>query len=98
MTITAPTIVLSRYETEKAAAGQAGARAAAVYTFRVPATANKTEIKKTISRTYQVKPRKLRIINVPRKHFIYRGHPAWKSGYKKVLVYLRAGDKIDFKK
>ncbi|MEK7209186.1 MAG: 50S ribosomal protein L23 [Patescibacteria group bacterium] len=88
-----PTVILSRHETEKAAGQQAG-----VYTFRVGPTANKTEIKKEIVKSYQVKPRQLRIINIPRKRFIYRGHPAWKSGYKKVLVYLRAGDKIDFKK
>ena len=86
-------IILGRRETEKAIA----AEARSVYTFRVSAAATKLEIKKAVIKSYQVKPRQLRIVNVPRKRLIYRGHPAWKSGYKKVMVYLKTGDKIDFK-
>jgi len=86
-------IILGRHETEKAIA----AEAQSVYTFRVAPTASKTEIAKAVLKSYQVKPRQLRIVNIPRKKVIYRGHSAWKSGYKKVMVYLKAGDKIDFK-
>lgn len=92
MTTQSP-IILGQHETEKAIAAQT----VSVYTFRVAPTATKLEIKKAVVKTYQVKPRQLRIVNVPRKRLIYRGHPAWKSGYKKVMVYLKAGEKIDFK-
>ncbi|MBI2097920.1 MAG: 50S ribosomal protein L23 [Candidatus Vogelbacteria bacterium] len=81
--------------TEKTQARQNAPRP--VFTFTAPAAANKTEIKKAIGKNYQVKPIKVRVINVPSKRLIYRGRPAKKPGYKKVLVYLSPGEKIDWK-
>ncbi len=81
--------------TEKAQARQNAPRP--VFTFVVPPASNKTEIKKALGKNYQVKPVKVRIINLPSKRLIYRGRPAVKPGFKKVMVYLSPGEKIDLK-
>lgn len=86
-------LILNRHETEKAIE----AETRSIYTFRVAPTATKLAIKQAVMKSYQVTPRQLRIVNIPRKKLIYRGHPMWRSGYKKVMVYLKTGDKIDFK-
>jgi len=86
-------LILNRHETEKAIE----AENRSIYTFRVAPAATKSEIKRAVVKSYQVTPRQLRIVNIPRKKLIYRGHPMWRSGYKKVMVYLKTGEKIDFK-
>ncbi|MEK7585398.1 MAG: 50S ribosomal protein L23 [Patescibacteria group bacterium] len=88
-------IKLTPHQTEKAAAAQSAKTP--VYTFEVPAGANKLNVKEFILRDYKVKATKVRIINVPKKKVLYRGHPAFKPGMKKTLVYLKAGEKIDLK-
>ncbi len=67
-----------------------------VYTFRVNPTANKIIIKKAIKEMYGFEPVKINVINVPLKKRIVRGKIGIKSGYKKALVYLKEGDKIEF--
>jgi len=67
-----------------------------VYTFDVEKNANKTEVKKAIFTLYKVKPVKVNILSVPRKSIFSKGKLGWKSGGKKALVYLKAGDKIEF--
>ena len=67
-----------------------------VYTFRVNPSANKIIIKKAIKEMYGFEPVKIRVINVPLKKRIVRGKIGIKSGYKKALVYLKEGDKIEF--
>jgi len=67
-----------------------------VYTFDVEKSANKTEIKKAIFLLYKIKPQKINILSVPRKSVFSKGKLGWKSGGKKALVYLKAGDKIEF--
>lgn len=86
-------IILKPQQTEKAAAGQSAGRP--VYTFRVPPRIGKTAVKEAVSKLYKVKPFKVRIVNVPAKRRVYRGRPARKPGYKKALVYLVPGEKID---
>ncbi|MBU0612317.1 50S ribosomal protein L23 [Patescibacteria group bacterium] len=66
-----------------------------VYTFDVPKSANKTEIKKAIFELYKVKPVKVNILTVPSKKIFVRGKVGTKSGGKKVLVYLKKEDKIE---
>ncbi|MFZ2072606.1 MAG: 50S ribosomal protein L23 [Minisyncoccia bacterium] len=66
-----------------------------VYTFDVPKSANKTEIKKAIFELYKVKPVKVNILAVPRKVIFVRGKEGAKGGGKKALVYLKEGDKIE---
>lgn len=75
-------IVLRPHITEKTQARQSARRP--VFTFAVPRASNKAEIKKTIGKNYKVKPVKVRIINIPSKR-------------KKVMIYLKPGEKIDLK-
>ena len=66
-----------------------------VYTFNVATSANKTEIKKAIFTLYKVKPLKVNVLPVTKKQVFSRGKRGTKGGGKKVLVYLKKGDKIE---
>ncbi len=68
-----------------------------VYTFDVSTGANKTEIKKAIFSLFKVKPIRVNVLPVPKKKIMSRrGQAGVKGGGKKALVYLKAGDKIEF--
>lgn len=67
-----------------------------VYAFRVHPSANKIIIKKAVKEMYGFEPVKVSIINVPSKKRRVRGKTGIKSGFKKALVYLKNGDKIEF--
>lgn len=67
-----------------------------MYTFNVHEDANKTEIKKAIEALYKVKPVRVSVLSVPKKNIFYRGKSGTKSGGKKAVIYLKAGDKINF--
>lgn len=65
------------------------------YIFKVDAAANKPEVKKALKEIYKVDVVDVQIINVkpkPRQMGRYRGT---KSGYKKAIVTLKAGQKLD---
>jgi large subunit ribosomal protein L23 len=85
--LTNPELLLKRpHVTEKAAA---------VYVFEVARAANKTVIKKAIVALYKVVPRRVNIVNVPAKKISLRGKIGVRPGYKKAVVYLKKGDKIE---
>lgn len=67
-----------------------------VYVFDIEKNANKNEVKKAIFSIYKVKPVKVNIVKVEEKKIMTRGKVGVKSGGKKALVYLKAGDKIEF--
>ncbi|OGI60669.1 50S ribosomal protein L23 [Candidatus Nomurabacteria bacterium RIFCSPHIGHO2_01_FULL_37_25] len=70
-----------------------------VYTFDISSGAsktNKTEIKKAIFALYKVKPLKVNVLPVPKKNIMFKGRAGVKGGGRKALVYLKAGDKIEF--
>jgi len=67
-----------------------------VYTFDVKDSANKTEIKKAIFEIYKVKPVRVNVLRVPAKQIMVRGRKGSKHGGRKAVVYLKAGDKIEF--
>lgn len=67
-----------------------------VYTFDVSPGANKTEIKKAIFSLYKVKPTKVNVLPIPKKHIMSKGKMGVKSGGRKALVYLKEGYKIEF--
>jgi large subunit ribosomal protein L23 len=69
---------------------------ASVYTFEVTALSNKKNIAKVVSEIYKVTPVKVNITKLPAKKVFSRGKKGTKSGVKKAIVYLKAGDKIDF--
>lgn len=65
------------------------------YVFKVSKRSNKILIKKAIKELYGLEPRKIGIINIPSKIRLSRGRKGVKSGYKKAVVYLKKGDKIE---
>ena len=67
-----------------------------VYTFDISSGANKTEIKKEIFSLFKVKPLKVNVLSIPRKNIMSKGKIGVKGGGRKALVYLKAGDKIEF--
>jgi large subunit ribosomal protein L23 len=67
-----------------------------VYTFDVSPRTNKTEIKKAIFEIYKVRPTKVNVLSVPRKHVFTKGKQGVRGGGRKALVYLKEGDKIEF--
>ena len=66
-----------------------------VYTFNVKDSANKISLAKEVEKVYKVKPIKITIINYPRKAVFSRGKLGFKSGFKKALIFLKKGDKIN---
>lgn len=67
-----------------------------VYTFQVNKNANKDTISKAVKSLYKVTPVKVGIVNVPAKQVFVRGKRGSVSGFKKAIVTLKKGDKIDF--
>ena len=68
---------------------------APVYTFEVADTATKAEIIKVFKTKYKVDPVKVNIVNLHRKSIFKRGHLGFKTGVKKAMVFLKAGEKIE---
>jgi large subunit ribosomal protein L23 len=65
------------------------------YTFKVWPRANKNEIKKSVEEVYGVKVVGVKIINIPKKERRTRGQTGWKKGYKKAIVQIKKGQKIE---
>jgi len=65
------------------------------YVFKVYKNANKSEIKKAISGLYGVAVKEVNIINVKTKTRVLRGRKGEKPGYKKAIVTLEKGHKIE---
>lgn len=65
------------------------------YVFKVWTKTNKTEIKKVIEGLYGVNVIGIKIINVPRKRRRLGRQMGWKKGYKKAIVKIKKGQKIE---
>lgn len=65
------------------------------YVFEVTGNANKTEIKKSIEKLYNVKVDSVNILNMPSKKRRVGRSIGVKSGFKKAVVTLPKGQKID---
>jgi len=66
-----------------------------VYVFKVASRANKVMVRGAIKEMYGTDPQKVSILNMPAKTRRSRGKIGIKQGFKKALVYLKEGDKID---
>ena len=66
-----------------------------VYTFVVDKRATKPEIKKALKEAYNVTAVDVRIINVKSKVRRLRRSVGTKPGYKKAIVQLAQGQKLD---
>ncbi len=68
-----------------------------IYLFNVGREANKAEIVAAIRTLYNVTPRKVNVVTVPRKRVQTRGtnRHGKTTGSKKAYVYLKAGETIE---
>ena len=65
------------------------------YAFKVWNGATKIEIAQEIEKTYKVKVSKVNTIHIPKKPKRMGRSHGYQAGYKKAVVYLKPGDKID---
>ncbi len=61
------------------------------YVFRVFNSANKPEVKKEVSKLFNVKVKDVKILNMPEKRRDFGKHPGSRSGFKKAIVTLEEG-------
>lgn len=83
--------VLNPHVTEKATNGNIFNK----YTFKVSKNSNKIEIKKAIEKLYRVKVFSVNIQNVPSKSRQVGRYLGTKSGFKKAIITLKEGHKIE---
>jgi len=65
------------------------------YVFKVSKGSTKKEIKTSIKEVYDVEAKKINVVNLPTKARNRGRIPGLKSGYRKAIVTLKEGDKID---
>lgn len=65
------------------------------YVFKVYSRANKIEIKKAVEQLYNVKVLTVKIIRVPRKKRRLGRITGWRKAYKKAIVMVKQGEKIE---
>lgn len=66
------------------------------YTFLVYPDATKADIKRAIEEYYKVKVKNVKIINLPAKKKRWGLIEGKKEGFKKAIVRIEAGQKIEF--
>ena len=84
-------IVRSPVITEKATAASEHNQV----TFRVPLTATKRDVKAAVEGLFKVKVNAVNTIRVMGKVKLFRGRVGQRSDYKKAIVTLAEGEKID---
>ena len=65
------------------------------YVFKVYSRTNKNEVKKAIESVYGVDVISVRVINVPAKRRRLGRQRGWRKGYKKAIVKIKQGQKIE---
>lgn len=65
------------------------------YMLVVKSDATKPQIKKAVKALYKVDPVAVNIVNLPGKNKRFRNITGRHSGYKKAIITLKAGQKID---
>ncbi|MDO8516368.1 MAG: 50S ribosomal protein L23 [bacterium] len=65
------------------------------YVFVVPSSANKTEIKKAVAKKYKVDVLRVEVINMPPKAKKFRGVRRETKAFKKAVVTVKEGQKIN---
>jgi large subunit ribosomal protein L23 len=84
-------ILASPHVTEKATDSANGGH----YAFKVLPSAAKSEIGKAVEDLYGVEVVAVKIVNVPPKRKRMGKRQGWKKGYKKAVVRLKKGQKIE---
>ncbi|MDE2019295.1 MAG: 50S ribosomal protein L23 [Patescibacteria group bacterium] len=86
------TIIKKPWVTEKSGYGTAGGK----YTFMVQSGATKPEIRKAVKEIYKVDVVDVNVVNRPPKQKKFRGvRGGFQEGYRKAIVTLKEGQKID---
>jgi|SRR3989344_2000875 len=88
--VSAHKILKGFYVSEKSAIGNALNQ----YAFKVNRAANKSEVKKEVTKLFNVEVKKVKILNMPEKRRDLGKHPGTKSGFKKAVVVLKKGHVI----
>lgn len=65
------------------------------YTFKVYKNANKPEIKKSVEGMYNVNVVAVNVVKIPKKKRRLGGIEGWKKGYRKAIVTIKEGQKIE---
>ncbi len=65
------------------------------YVFKVYPRANKVDVKKAIEKVFGVDVMRVRIINIPKKKRRSGKIKGFKEGYKKAIVKIKEGQKIE---
>lgn len=63
--------------------------------FKVPSSANKVNLKKSIEKIFKVNVTKINIINKQNRTKVSRGKKVRLSGFKKAIITLKKGQSID---
>jgi large subunit ribosomal protein L23 len=63
--------------------------------FKVPASANKKNLKTTLKKIFKVNVTKINIINKQNRTKLTRGKKVKVSGFKKAIITLKKGQSID---
>jgi len=84
-------IILNSHITEKVGLMNAENK----YVFKVYKKSNKIQIKKAIEKLYKVDVKGVTVISVPSKSRRVGRYEGTKPGYKKAIVTLKEGNKID---
>ena len=63
--------------------------------FKVPAKANKDNLKKNIEKIFKVNVTKINIINKQQRTKLTRGRKVKVQGFKKAIITLKKGQSID---
>jgi len=86
-----PFLIKKPWITEKST----GLNEAGKYVFMVKQNATKNEVKKAVKEMYRVDAADVNIVNLPGKSRRYRGIARESFGFKKAIVTLSPGQKID---
>ena len=65
------------------------------YIFKISNFANKVQIKQVIERIYKVKVEKINTVSLPKKARNRGRVSGWKAAYRKAIITLKEGSKID---
>jgi large subunit ribosomal protein L23 len=65
------------------------------YVFIVSDKANKSQVKESMQELYKVKVLNVNIVKIPRKKKRLGKYHGWKKGFKKAVIEVKKGEKID---
>lgn len=68
------------------------------YVFKVDKISNKKTVQEAVKAVYNVLAVKVNIVNIPAKKRQVGAKVGWKAGFKKAIVTLKEGDKIELVK